>query len=157
LSENLSTELFSYAETINRTHNLSITIWIDSLLVLFHFFIAIKMFNINETTQILPPSWNVNKNESTKINLSNLNFMLNISIFIDQFLLIIFWKWGSIWYPSRTYCCRDRTIGIEWKVFKRVKRRTHIYIQVHARLCTKSFLSTNSSLSFYKKLVGHYI
>jgi hypothetical protein len=142
LSENLSTELFSYVETINRTHNLSITIWIDSLLVLFHFFIAIKMFNINETTQILPPSWNVNKNESTKINLSNLNFMLNISIFIDQFFAYNILEMRE-YMVSEWYCRRDRTIGIEWKV--------------HARLCTKSFLSTNSSLSFYKKLVGHYI
>jgi hypothetical protein len=43
---------------------------------------------IGSKKKILPPSQNISKNGSTKINVSELNFAPNTLTFVDHFLLI---------------------------------------------------------------------
>jgi hypothetical protein len=56
-----------------------------------------QKYHIVYEHNILPPSQNINKNGSTKVNVFGLNFALNTLIFVDHFLLI-FWDGGSSLY-----------------------------------------------------------
>jgi hypothetical protein len=54
----------------------------------------VTLYILSANTYIFPSSQDISKNESTKVNVSGLNFVPNALIFVDHFLLI-FWDGES--------------------------------------------------------------